>query len=227
MKHAVFIPGLGESAKAYAHQMTHLQDLIEPTVFDYDAFDNTEDMVASLIPFLKPKTTLIGHSMGGFLAQKCAAKTPELIEKLILINTWADHRLEFQKQNQLALEAIDMVGLEPIIREQIPLLMYDKKAPLVEEAIQALLEKPPETYKRLFRALSAGEDLTSSLSKITAPTLIIHGRQDPLFSLDQHLHMLKHIPKASLTIIEESGHNSPLEQPQAVTALIRLFLSRT
>ncbi|MCP5509023.1 MAG: alpha/beta hydrolase [Chlamydiales bacterium] len=225
MQKAIFIPGLGENAKAYAHQIKNLADCIEPTVFDYDAFETTEDMTQALLDQITEPCTLIGHSMGGFLAQKCAARAGEKIQNLILINTWAAPSQDFIKQNKMASAAMDAMGLETLFNHQIPLFFFDPKSALVKDTIEALLEKPPEVYKRLINALSTGEDLTAILPKISAKTLVIHGRQDVLFSLDQHEQIKNLIPQAQLTIIEESGHHCPTEQPQAVTALIRLALT--
>ncbi len=222
MQKVVFIPGLGETGKAFYHQIGNLGDMIDPIIFDYDAFETTDAMVGQLVEILPTDCTLVGHSMGGFLAQKCAAQIP--VKNLILINTWAKPTYEFLEQNKMAFEAVDEIGLEAMFKHQTPLLFYDKESQLIQDSIKALLEKPPEVYKRLFHALSFGEDLSAHLPKITARTLIIHGRHDVLFSQEQHQHMQNLIPGAKMTIIEESGHVSPIEQPQAVTALLRLFI---
>ena len=56
------------------------------------------------------------------------------------------------------------------------------------------------------------------------PTLIIVGRQDELTPLDLAAEAAEGIPNARLAIIEECGHLSTLERPQAVTALMRDWL---
>jgi pimeloyl-ACP methyl ester carboxylesterase len=84
---------------------------------------------------------------------------------------------------------------------------------------------PPAVYIRQITAMIKDYETLPLLPRITCPTLAIHGRQDPLFSLEEHLVMTSAIPNARLAIIEECGHASPLERPQAVTALLRLWLS--
>lgn len=228
MKDIVFIPGLGESEKAYQHQLTHLNDLGNLSLFTYDAYDTTDAMCDALLAKCTPKTTLVGHSMGGYIAQKCAIKHPDQIGTLILMNTWANRTTEFVERNTLALQALDSFGLETVIRHETPRLLHPecaKKCDFVENTVQELLKKPAAIYKAHFKALRDAEDLQKHLSKISARTLIIHGRQDPLFSLKQHELMATLIPKASLAIIEDAGHCCPTERPQSVTALMRYFLS--
>lgn len=64
----------------------------------------------------------------------------------------------------------------------------------------------------------------SVLSLITCPTLVIHATQDKNFSLLEHQELVDLIPNAKLALVEDSGHMSPMEMPQAITALLRLFL---
>jgi pimeloyl-ACP methyl ester carboxylesterase len=65
----------------------------------------------------------------------------------------------------------------------------------------------------------------SILPNIKIPTLLIHARQDQVFSLAENGEMASLIPNAQLALIEDSGHMSPMEQPQAITTLMRLWLT--
>lgn len=62
------------------------------------------------------------------------------------------------------------------------------------------------------------------LKSITCPTSIISGRQDRFFGLDEGQTIASHLANANMIIIEECGHMIPMEQPQATTALFRLWL---
>ena len=61
-----------------------------------------------------------------------------------------------------------------------------------------------------------GGDTWASLDKIRCPTLIIHGRQDSFFTLEEQQAMASKIPNAKLTIIEDCGHMMHVERPQVV-----------
>ncbi len=70
------------------------------------------------------------------------------------------------------------------------------------------------------RSLSA-----SVLSSIMCPTLVIHAAQDKNFSLLEHQELVNQIQNAKLALVEDSGHMSPMEVPQAITALLRFWLT--
>ena len=62
------------------------------------------------------------------------------------------------------------------------------------------------------------------LGDIRCPTLVLCGRQDALTPVDMHREMASLIRGAKLVIIEDSGHLTTMEQPQATTAVLRYWL---
>jgi len=224
----IIVPGLGENKKAFTHQTSHLKELAQVRIFNYDIYDSINAMVEALVAQLPSGCILAGHSLGGHLAMLAAAKSN--VSKLIVMNSWAQTTDQFRKQYQMAIEALDSIGLEMMLKSQIPLLMHPDRASdtdLIDQTYEMLLEKSPETYLRFFQALTNAGDLDHILPQIKASTLVIHGRQDPLFSLKQHQFIAEKIPNAQLAIIEDCGHNAPTEQPVATTALMRFFISKT
>jgi pimeloyl-ACP methyl ester carboxylesterase len=76
-------------------------------------------------------------------------------------------------------------------------------------------------YVRQLKALAADYSTEDLLSRITANTLVIHGRQDRIVEEDEVRFLADGIAGAGLAMIEEAGHCSPIEQPQAFTAVLR------
>ena len=70
----------------------------------------------------------------------------------------------------------------------------------------------------------ARPDSRGQLAGYDLPTLIACGRDDALTPVELHEEMAATIPGARLATIEECGHLSTLEQPQALTALLRQWL---
>ena len=62
------------------------------------------------------------------------------------------------------------------------------------------------------------------LGTLACPTLVLVGRQDALTPVAIHEEMAAAIPNAALVVVEQCGHLSPLEQPQAVTAALRYWM---
>ena len=67
-------------------------------------------------------------------------------------------------------------------------------------------------------------DSRGELARIAVPTLVLCGRQDALTPPAMHEEMAAGIPGARLVVVEDSGHMTPLERPQAVTAVLRYWL---
>ena len=63
-------------------------------------------------------------------------------------------------------------------------------------------------------------DSRPSLAAIDCPTSVLVGRDDIATPLEMAQEMADHIAGAHLVVIEQSGHMTPLEQPQAVTAVL-------
>ena len=83
----------------------------------------------------------------------------------------------------------------------------------------------PESFARQTRALLSRPDATPGLSAIRCPTLLLSARQDGFSPLARHAAMQALIPNSILVAIEDAGHMAPVEQPQAVTAALRHWLS--
>ncbi|MGH3147140.1 MAG: alpha/beta fold hydrolase, partial [Rubrobacter sp.] len=79
-------------------------------------------------------------------------------------------------------------------------------------------------FLRQLRAQAARQDSRERLGEISCPTLVALGRQDALCPLELHEEIASGIPGCSLVAIERCGHLSSMEQPQAVTALLRYWL---
>jgi pimeloyl-ACP methyl ester carboxylesterase len=80
-------------------------------------------------------------------------------------------------------------------------------------------------YVRQLKALQADYSTEDLLALITADTVVTHGR-DRIVPDEEVQFMADGIAGGALGLIEEAGHCSPIEQPQAFTALMRLWLTR-
>ena len=166
---------------------------------------------------------LVGHSMGGKVAQFLAAQHPIGLEKLVLVapaTPTPQDIPEFAKQAQLhaydnrenALKALEFLTAQPPsddLREQI---IADNFA----AAPAAKLAWP---------TLSAYEDISAEVGNIAVPTLIVAGDQDRQDPVEQHKReVLTRIPGAKMQIIQNCGHLIPIDQPEQLADAIRAFI---
>ena len=83
----------------------------------------------------------------------------------------------------------------------------------------------PDAAVRQMRALLSISGPFTGLDRIDCPTTIIGGRQDHRTTVAAHEELAREIRGSVLTIIEESGHFTPIEQPNSVTEAMRRWLT--
>jgi pimeloyl-ACP methyl ester carboxylesterase len=179
---------------------------------------------------------LVGLSMGGFVAMRLAARTPERIRSLTLVNTSAAPHARSKFPKQLALAGVARVtGVSPApILAGIESEMYGE-AFRHDPATAAVRDEWRARWARADRVALVGTllgfmirpDMRPELPGITAQTLIIAGAADaslpPRYSHEMH----ELIPGARLVEIPGAGHSSPVEAPEQVTQALREFLAST
>ncbi|WP_334963519.1 alpha/beta fold hydrolase [Nostoc sp.] len=166
---------------------------------------------------------LVGHSMGGKVAQFLAALRPIGLEKLVLVapaTPTPQNIPEFARQAQLhaydnrenALKALEFLTAQPQSNE------------LREQIIADNLAAAPHA-KLAWPTLSAYEDISAEVNNIAVPTLIVAGDQDRQDPVEQHKReVLSRIPGAKMQIIQDCGHLIPVDQPERLAEAIRNFV---
>jgi|SRR5215207_2324974 len=173
------------------------------------------DVLAVLDGLGIKKINWCGLSMGGMVGMWLGANAPERIERLVLSNTTAkfDSPAPWNERIQLVKEK----GLAPLaeltmerwftkgFRERSP----DKVKPILE----TFLKTPPQGYIACCEAIR-DMDQSETIRSITAPTLIIAGRQDPATTVEAAEFIRECIKDSKLTVLE-AAHISNIEQTQA------------
>jgi pimeloyl-ACP methyl ester carboxylesterase len=99
-------------------------------------------------------------------------------------------------------------------------------APLIDAIVDMFGRKSPDVFEAQQRALLARPDATGVLAEIACPTLVLCGREDAWSPPSRHEEMARRIPHPELAIVEGSGHMSPMERPEAVTAALARLLTK-
>lgn len=169
---------------------------------------------------------LVGHSMGGKVAQLLASRRPAGLQGLVLVapapptpqsipESAREAQLHAYDNRETVLQTIAFLThklLDEPLREQI-----------IEDSLRGSIPA-----KLAWPTAGAYEDISNEVSKITVPTLILAGDHDPQDPLEQQRsEVLSRIPGATLRVVENSGHLSPLEQPRQVAEAIAEFASPT
>jgi pimeloyl-ACP methyl ester carboxylesterase len=165
------------------------------------------------------RAVVLGHSMGGAVAQWLALERPERFAGLILLSTAARLRV--------------MPRILELLRDQPPAgrslvasLAYSPATlpGTVTHADRLLAETPPPVVFADFVACDRF-DVRERLPTLAVPTLVIVGRDDRLTPPKLAAALTAAIGGAHLAEVPDAGHYPQLEQPAAVNALVRSFLA--
>jgi len=174
---------------------------------------------------------LVGHSMGGFVAQEAYARFPALIGGLALCFTSAAFGgagSDFARQFVAARVAPLEQGKS--MAEIAARLMPSMRGSRSDPAGLALAERimgdiPPETYRNAVHLLTTF-DRRAELAAIRVPTLLIAGSDDRVAPAAVMERMAQKIPDAEYVLLEGCGHLGPMDQPDLFNETLAGFLER-
>ncbi|MGQ0545640.1 MAG: alpha/beta fold hydrolase [Betaproteobacteria bacterium] len=173
---------------------------------------------------------LVGHSMGGMVAQETCARYPEKVKALVLSFTspafagGGEFARQFIAARVGALDAGRTMA--EVAAALMPTLRGTKSDPEgVALAIRTMAAVPPDTYRKAVHLLTTF-DRRADLAKIRVPTLLVAGSDDRVAPPAIHEKMSKRIPGAKYALLEGCGHLGPMDQPQAFNEVVFSFLKR-
>lgn len=224
----VLLPGLLCDAPLWAHQLHHLGRERVVTVADLRHDDSLAAMAVRTLAAAPPRFALAALSMGGYAAMAMLRAAPERIVRLALLDTSARADTDEQRTRRRVLLDLSRRGhFKGVTPRLLPYYLHPDSLAAREPGgtVMAMAERlGPEVFLRQQRAIIDRPDSRGLLPRIAAPTLVVCGREDAATPLARAEEIAALVPGARLAVIEECGHLSPLERPQAVTALLRLWL---
>jgi pimeloyl-ACP methyl ester carboxylesterase len=208
------MPGYGHSAP------------IEPYTFK-----GLAQSCVQLIESLKTKSViLVGHSMGGMVAQEVVARRPELVSRLVLCGTSpafgkpeGDWQREFVAQRTAPLDAGKTMA--ELAETLVPQMVGPGSLPEgVRLAAHCMGLVPAATYRRALECIVTF-DRRANLPNINVPTLLVAGEHDRNAPPAVMKKMAQAIPRSTYIEMKGIGHLQNLEAPDEFDGLLLNFLS--
>ncbi len=196
-----------------------------------DAGYGIDDLAADAVAFLDAvsvrRATVVGHSLGTFIARRVAERHPERVARLALIGPGFRPLNDVTRAVRASLRGLpDQVPLHfardfqrGTIHAPVPPEFFDG---LVAESVKA----PARVWRAGLNGLLRFDD-TADLGRIAAPTLILWGEHDALFGRDDQRQLAAAIPSARLIEYPDTGHCPNWERPERVAADLTAFLRET
>lgn len=242
----VFSHGLLWSAKMFAPQIRALADRFRCVSYDHRGQGRsqipkertieietvTDDAVALIRALHLAPCHFVGLSMGGFVGMRIAARHPELVRSLTLIETAADPEPRENLPKYRVLNALARLNLLGLVAPRVmPIMFGDTFLRDPERATERerLLDLLRTNRRRIYRAVNGvlyRQGVEQEVGRIRCPTLIVRGDEDRAIALDRVLALHGAIPGSELVRLPTGGHTITLEEPEAVSRALSDFLDR-
>jgi pimeloyl-ACP methyl ester carboxylesterase len=172
------------------------------------------DAIALLDALGVAQATVVGHCMGGFIAQRVAAMAPERVSGLLLVATAATMRTAAIEDLLRAVEALDDdVSIDFVRDFQSSTIHRPVPTEFFHRVVTESLKVPARVWKSVLGSLDAADAVPVPAG---IPVRIFWGDRDAVFSRDDQEALLRHIPRARLTVVREVGHALHWEAPEVV-----------
>ncbi len=218
------------------HRMALAAALRRPLQAPYRLDDMAQDAVSLLDALDITDAHLVGASMGGMIAQILAAKHAHRTLSLASLMSTSGHPLLPGPSLKLRLRLARKRSADPEteVRESMHTLRligspgYPQSDEELREKVVRQLNRSlcPDGTARQIAAILASGSRTSLLEKIRAPTLILHGADDPLVPVAAARDLARRIPHAIPDIIPGMGHDLPPSLLPRISASLLSHLER-
>ena len=168
------------------------------------------------------KASIIGHSMGGYVALAFAEKFPQQLEKLVLLNSSTVADSEERKENRDRAKRLVKQNKQAFISMAIKNLFTDENRNALRTEINALVEEavqlPEEYIIASVEGLKNRKDRTEILQQYSGEKIIIAGKNDPVVPFKEIEAIAE---KTNSTFISfEDGHMSYLENEEELLKVL-------
>jgi 2-hydroxy-6-oxonona-2,4-dienedioate hydrolase len=239
----ILLHGMGGDGSRWATNMRPLANDFRVIALDQIGFGQSDKPLANyhtgmlsefLVDFLDavglPKASLVGHSMGAFVAAYTAVHYREVIDRLVLVNGAGYRRgpgapaldpRRKQIQNGVTRdETREFFSLSFHNKDLVTKEMVDENLGLRLRSAFAI-SRMQESFE-----LGLGRLSDEEMRSIEAPTLIVWGRHDRLLGPPERMgeRLRRDISGARLVVIDEAGHFPQQEQPDEFNRIVREYL---
>ncbi len=235
----IFLHGMVGTATDWGRTLGPVSGKFDACALDQIGFGDSakpliEYKVATFVDFLQEfmrvqgiqKASIVGNSIGGWIALDFAATHPDLVNRLVLVDA-PGLDVPVRRNVPVDMNPSSMEGM----RKVWEFLFYNKK--LVTDSIvrdsweRRLKGGDSYTIQRLVAALVAGNQFEDSkVGRIRARTLLIWGRNDEVVPLEFGERLEKAIPGSKMVIIDHCGHVPQIEKSATFNKILLDFLTQ-
>jgi len=214
---------------AYDHRGQGQSEFRAP--FDMDTL--TDDAAALIRSVCNGPVHFAGLSMGGFVAMRLAARHPELVRSVLLLNTSANPEpVENHPKYKTLNSLVKWFGIFPLIANQVMPIMFaqswlaNPENKLEASYWKSQISKNSKKVTGPVEGVIYRKGLEGELASISCPTLIIVGDEDVATKPEKAKFIQMGIKGSVLHMVSGAGHSSCIEKPGEVNRIINEFLEK-
>ena len=236
----ILLHGLGGSAQAWQLNIAPLAEKFHVFVPDQIGFGKSDKplvnyRIRTYVDFLDQfckqlkidRATLVGNSMGGWIAALFTAAFPDRVDKLVLVDAggYAPPK-DFDTRVFYALNPTTREGMKVLVTKVFYNKMFSTDAAIDAAIAVRLAAGDGFTIKSITESIIRREDLLDDTVKtIKRPTLIVWGREDGLTPLADGERLNKDIAGSKLVVFDQCGHVPNFEKAAEFNAAVIKFLT--
>ena len=239
----VFSHGLLFNVHLFDYQVEALKDQYRCIAYDHPGqgrsgmpekefdMENLYEYAAGFIEALNTGPVhFIGLSMGGFVAMRLAARRPDLIKSIILLDTSADIEPNTFKYSLLN-NIVRLFSPKPVAGTILGIMfgktfLSDTSRSAERDKWKQHLLQLPKNITRSVNAVIKRKSILGELQNIKCPVLVVCGAEDVATVPEKSHRIHNEIPGSILKIVPQAGHSSSIEQPGHITDAICDFIER-
>lgn len=241
----VLIEGLAQNTFMWRYQIEELQKHFKVVVFDlrgngksdkpisgYSVETFADDTIGLIRELGLEKPSILGVSLGGFIALKVLHKYGKEIDKGVLVNT------SFGGPNYIppSMEVLNVMltgggGKTPFEKgfNSLSLGFTEKfvkeKRRVIEEIVNSLLENPQPPYAYQGQAMAgASFNMENEVKEIENEVLVIIGEKDKIVPKQNGINLKNSLKNSKLHIIKDAGHLCFIEKYEEFNEVVKNFL---
>ncbi len=225
----VLIPGMMSDSRGFLPQIVELSWETSVHVAPPLTGETIEEMGDAILARAPQRFALCGHGLGGMVAMDLLNRAPERVTRLALMDTNCQSELpQVAAAREKRIVAARAGRLAEAMQNELRpehIADGDQREAIWQMMQDMALDLGVETFIRQSRVLQKRPDQQGILRKSRTPTLILCGEADTLFPVRRHEFMAHLMPNAKLEVVPGAGHLPALENPNAVSASLRNWLS--
>jgi pimeloyl-ACP methyl ester carboxylesterase len=217
--------------RLFAPQITALTADFDCRALVFRDQDSLGAMAEALLAAAPPRFTLVGLSLGGYVAFEVLRRAAGRVERVALLDTTAAADSQTRRAGRLAdIAKVEAGGIDALIPE-LPkrwlLPAHASRADLVALMASMARSVGGRGQRNQQQAMLGRPDSLADLERVRVPTLVLCGEQDPVTPVADHAAIAARIAGARFERIADCGHLSTLEQPDAVSRVLADWLAAT